>query len=103
MSSTRNGLKELQEAYGDAVLELRAPQTSSIACRARTRSDRDGLPMTQGDGYTALISQLCRWLAISRRRGTQSSRKPLGAKEGSVDRSSRLHIRVKVNTDSSTS
>jgi transposase-like protein len=40
-------IKELQEAYGEAMLELRARKSCS-PCWARTRSDRDDPPRTQG-------------------------------------------------------
>ena len=39
-------LKELQEAYGEAMLELRVRKNWS-PCWARTRSDRDDPPGTQ--------------------------------------------------------
>ena len=40
-------LKDLQEAYGEAMLELRARKNYS-PCWARTRSDRDDPPGTPG-------------------------------------------------------
>ena len=39
-------LKDLQEAYGEAMLELRARKSCS-PCWARTRNDRDDPPGTQ--------------------------------------------------------
>ena len=39
-------LKELQEAYGEAMLELRAQKRCS-PCRARARNDRDDPPETE--------------------------------------------------------
>jgi len=40
-------IKQLQEAYGEAMLELRARENCS-PCWATTRSDRDDPPGTQG-------------------------------------------------------
>ena len=64
-------LKDLQEAYGEAMLELRARKNCS-PCWARTRSDRDwASPMIrqglQAEGITVSIAKLCRWFGVPRR------------------------------------
>lgn len=50
-------LKELQEAYGEAMLELRARKKCS-PCWARTRSDRDDPPGTAGRRHHRLDQQI---------------------------------------------
>lgn len=49
-------IKELQEAYGEAMLELRARKNCS-PCWARTRSDRDDPPGTAGRRHSRLDQQ----------------------------------------------
>ncbi len=46
-------IKQLQEAYGEAMLELRARKNCNL-CWARTRSDRDDPPGIQGRGCRRL-------------------------------------------------
>lgn len=50
-------LKELQEAYGEAMLELRARKNCS-PCWARTRSDRDDPPGTANRRHHRLDQQV---------------------------------------------
>lgn len=60
-------LKELQEAYGEAMLELRARKKIAVpAGRGREviETIRQGL---QADGITVSISKLCRWFEVPRR------------------------------------
>lgn len=49
-------LKDLQEAYGEAMLELRARKNCG-PCWARTRSDRDDPPGTAGRRHYRLDQQ----------------------------------------------
>ena len=63
-------LKDLQEAYGEAMLELRARKIAVPA--GRGRSDRDwASPMIrqglQAEGITVSIAKLCRWFGVPRR------------------------------------
>lgn len=65
--------KDLQEAYGEAMLELRSKKNCS-PCWVRTRSDRDWAPPMirqglQADGFTVSIAKLCRWFGVPRRTG----------------------------------
>jgi putative transposase len=59
-------LKDLQEAYGEAMLELRARKKPVPAGRGREMIEtiRQGL---KEDGYSVSISQLCRWFGVPRR------------------------------------
>jgi putative transposase len=59
-------LKELQEAYGEAMLELRARKNPVPAGRGREviETIRQGL---QADGITVSISKLCKWFEVPRR------------------------------------
>src|SRR5262245_45427075 len=60
-------LKALQEAYGEAMLELRARKKNCSPCWARTNHDRDDPPGTQRGWLHRLDCQLCRWFDIPRR------------------------------------
>lgn len=61
-------LKDLQEAYGEAMLELRARKNCS-PCWARTRNDRDDPPGTAGRRHHRLDLQavLLVWCAQAHR------------------------------------
>lgn len=59
-------IKDLQEAYGEGMLELCARKTCS-PCWARTTNDRDVRQGLQADGITVSISKLCRWFEVPRR------------------------------------
>ena len=57
-------LKDLQEAYGEAMLELRAQKKIAVPAgrgREMIGTIRQGL---KDDGYTVSISQLCRWFKV---------------------------------------
>lgn len=61
-------LEDLQETYGEAMLELRARKKCSPRW-ARTRSDRDWASPTirqglQAEGITVSIAKLCRWFGV---------------------------------------
>jgi len=59
-------LKDLQEAYGEAMLELRASKKCSPCGRGREviETIRQGL---QAGGITVSIAKLCRWFGVPRR------------------------------------
>lgn len=60
-------LKELQEAYGEAMLELRARKKIAVPAgegRVMIEAIRQGL---KEEGVEASISQLCRWFGVARR------------------------------------
>ena len=59
-------IKQLQEAYGKAMLELRARKNCSPAGRGREviETIRQGL---KEEGIVVSISQLCRWFEVPRR------------------------------------
>lgn len=58
-------LENLREAYGEAMLALRARKNSSPYW-ARTRSDRDDPQGLQADGITVSIAKPCRCFGAPR-------------------------------------
>jgi tRNA A37 N6-isopentenylltransferase MiaA len=60
-------IKDLQEAYGEAMLELRARKKIAVLVgggREMIEALRQGL---MEDGFTVSISKPCQWLDIPRR------------------------------------
>lgn len=58
--------KELQEAYGEAILEIRA-RKNWPPCLARTRADALDPAGAQERRFRSVGGQLCQWFSVTRR------------------------------------
>lgn len=59
-------LKDLQEAYGEAMLEIRTPEklTPLLGKDELMRSVQQGL---KDEGFLVPMTKLCRWFGVARR------------------------------------
>ncbi len=59
-------LKDLQEAYGEAMLEIRARE-SWLRCWERTRADALGHQGLKDAGFAVPMTKLYQWFVVARR------------------------------------
>lgn len=60
-------LKALHEAYGEAMLEIRARKSCPPPCWARTRADALDPARLEGRGYLHTNDKMCQWFGMARR------------------------------------